>query len=223
MIIELNRINKSYKNNPHVLKNITINIKEGEKVIIVGESGAGKTSLLNVIGLIDNEFNGDYRLMGNNIKLITPKEKAKVLNKTFGFVFQEYALIEDETVYSNVKVPLLYSTIKKKDYRRKIEKVLSEVGLSEEINNKVNELSGGQRQRVAIARALVNEPQVILADEPTGSLDSNTTDQIMDIIYKYVNENKTLILITHDLYKIKRVKQRIITLQHGLIISDKME
>ncbi len=223
MIIELNSVNKSYKNNPFALKNISFNIKEGEQVIIVGESGAGKSTLLNLIGLADLEFDGEYRLMDEDIRLLNSKQKVGIRNKTFGVIFQEYALIEDETVFNNVKIPLLYSSLKKTEYKRRVQKVLSSVGLEEFLNKKVNELSGGQRQRVAIARALVNEPQIILADEPTGSLDDRITEQVMNIIYQYLNKNKILILITHDLEKIKRKNQRIIKLHQGRIVSDKIE
>ncbi len=207
MRIDLNNVLKIYNksgNKTIALRGIDLSIKDGEKIIIVGESGAGKSTLLNIIGLIDRQFSGDYLLDGKNILDFNTNEICKLLNQTFGFIFQEYALIEEETVFNNVKIPLVYSSVRKKYYRKKVEDMLKSVELNNVIDKKVNELSGGQRQRVAIARALINNPSIILADEPTGSLDKRMTKQVIDIIYSCLDESKILILVTHDLKRIMK-------------------
>jgi len=222
MYINIKNINKFYYStdrNTEALSNINLSIDNGDEIVIVGESGAGKSTLLNILGFIDSDYSGEYFIDEKNIRQLSSKEKSKLLNKTFGFIFQEYALLEDETVFENIKIPLIYSNVKRKDYKRMIEKALNLVELNELINSKVSTLSGGQRQRVAIARALVNNPKVILADEPTGSLDDRMTNQVMDIIYKYLDDTKILILVTHDLRRIKRDSQKILTLDHGKILE----
>ena len=222
MSIDLNNVLKIYNksgNKTIALRGIDLSIKDGEKIIIVGESGAGKSTLLNIIGLIDRQFSGDYLLDGKNILDFNTNEICKLLNQTFGFIFQEYALIEEETVFKNVKIPLVYSSVRKKYYRKKVEDMLKSVELNNVIDKKVNELSGGQRQRVAIARALINNPSIILADEPTGSLDKRMTKQVIDIIYSCLDESKILILVTHDLKRIQITDEKIITLEDGFIIN----
>lgn len=222
MSIDLNNVLKIYNksgNKTIALRGIDLSIKDGEKIIIVGESGAGKSTLLNIIGLIDRQFSGDYLLDGKNILDFNTNEICKLLNQTFGFIFQEYALIEEETVFNNVKIPLVYSSVRKKYYRKKVEDMLKSVELNNVIDKKVNELSGGQRQRVAIARALINNPSIILADEPTGSLDKRMTKQVIDIIYSCLDESKILILVTHDLKRIQITDEKIITLEDGFIIN----
>lgn len=197
------------------LSDICVSFQDGDQVMIIGESGSGKSTLLNTIGLLDRGYTGNYYIDGKSAKEYSHKEQALMRNKIFGYIFQEYALLESESVYDNVKVPLLYSDVKKNMYREYIEESLSQVGLSDMINKKVKYLSGGERQRVAIARALVNKPRVILADEPTGSLDSKNRKQVLDIIYNYLDATKILIFVTHDPENNRRGSQQIVKLDKG--------
>lgn len=218
MRLELQGISKSYnkKTEPlKVLEDINLTVKEGERIIITGASGAGKSTLLNILGLVDNDFEGEYLLDGKSYKKLKEKEISKLRNETFGFIFQEYALIEEDTVFDNVKIPLLYSDEKRRNYRKRVIEILERVGLQEKIDKKVCLLSGGERQRVAIARALVNNPQIILADEPTSSLDDERAKQIIDIIYNYLDETSILLLVTHDLQRLSGINEKIIRLEKG--------
>lgn len=218
MNILLENINRIYHDNDRdttALCNINLSINSGDEVVIIGESGAGKSTLLNILGLIDSNYTGNYFIDEKNVRSLKSKDKSKLLNNTFGFIFQEYALIEDDTVFNNVKIPLIYSDIKRKYYKKMIQEILSLVELENLTYAKVSTLSGGQRQRVAIARALVNKPSIILADEPTGSLDDRMTAEVMDIIYKYLDDTKISLLVTHDVKRIKRDSQKFIKLNNG--------
>jgi putative ABC transport system ATP-binding protein len=185
--------------------------------MIIGESGSGKSTLLNIIGLLDRGYEGNYIIGGKNAKEYSNRDQAVMRNKMFGYIFQEYALLESENVYDNVKVPLLYSDVKRQKFREYIEESLSQVGLKDFMKKKVKYLSGGERQRVAIARALVNKPKVILADEPTGSLDSKNRKQVLDIIYNYLDETRVLIFVTHDLENVRKGAQTIVQLKQGYL------
>lgn len=218
MKLELESINRVYEKDGYktqALSEISVSFQDGDQVMITGESGSGKSTLLNTIGLLDRGYKGNYFIAGKNARAYSNKEQALMRNKMFGYIFQEYALLESETVYDNVKVPLLYSDVSKPKYREYIEESLSQVGLSNYLRKKVRYLSGGERQRVAIARALVNKPKVILADEPTGSLDSKNRQHVLDIIYNYLDESKILIFITHDLENNRKGTQRILQLHQG--------
>lgn len=224
MGIELKNIHKTYNSKSgktEVFSETSLSVADGEQVIITGESGSGKSTLLNLIGLIDSDFQGEYVLNGKAVNQLKAKEKARLRNETFGFIFQEYALVEEDSVFDNVKIPLLYSSTRKKDYRAKVMEILTFLEMDGYMNKKVRELSGGQRQRVAIARALVNRPGIILADEPTGSLDERMTNQVMELIYDYIGDTKTLLLVTHDLGKIIREGQRVLTIQNHSLIPAK--
>lgn len=223
MKIELKHLHKVYKtkkNITEVLRDINLSICEGEEIIIVGESGAGKSTLLNLIGMIDSEYSGDYYVDGREKRQLTKKEISQYHNSAFGYIFQEYALVEDETVYKNVVIPLLYSNVKKREHRDRVKKILEQVELSREIDKKVKELSGGQRQRVAIARALVNNPSILLADEPTGSLNNRLSEQIMTIMENYLDETKILIMVTHNLDMIDPKRHRVLRLKDGVLKED---
>lgn len=222
MKIELRNINKSYvngKNQTVALTDINLTINEGDQVIIVGESGAGKSTLLNIIGLIDADFTGEYEVNGQNVTKLSKKDIRRFHNISVGLIFQEYALIEDETVFNNVKIPLLYSKVRRREFKARVQEILELVELGKVMKKKVSMLSGGERQRVAIARALVNRPDVILADEPTGSLNERLSNQVMDILYSYADETKILIIVTHELERIRRANQRIVTIDEGKVID----
>lgn len=227
MKIQLTNLSKTYQTNHQsekvqALSQISLEIHSEEIVFIIGESGAGKTTLLNLISLLDNTYEGTYLLDNQNTKNIPESEKATIRNEIFGFLFQDYALLEDDSIYENIEIPLLYSRkIKRKDRKTKIKKMIELMQLSESSAKKVKYLSGGQRQRVAIARALINDPEILILDEPTGALNKETSDKIMDYIYDYIEQyKKTLILVTHDLEKIKRNEARVIKLHAGKVISD---
>ncbi len=220
MKIDLNGITKIYKSanmQTTAVADVNLSMAEGDKIIIIGESGAGKSTLLNIIGCIERDYEGKYCLDGTEVRTLKRKKKAQIMNEVFGFVFQEYALVEDDTVYENVKIPLLYGKVRKSDYRARVKEVLEKVQLEQYIDKKVSEMSGGQRQRVAIARALVNRPSIILADEPTGALDKKTAEEVMDILYEYADEKRILVIVTHDLQRVKREGAKVIKMEHGKI------
>ncbi len=200
-VIKLKDINKKYgkgESQEHVLKDINLSINKGDMVAIMGPSGSGKTSLLNILGLMDKQSSGRYELYGEYILNKSEKELASLRNEKIGFVFQNFNLINEYNLIENVIIPLSYSKNKRSMKERAISK-LEEVGLKNYIKKKVNELSGGQKQRVAIARALVNEPEIILADEPTGALDEKNGNSIMEILKDINKKGKTVIIITHDI------------------------
>lgn len=220
-MIELNGVSKIYKDGGTVfyaLKNIDLKITDSEFVSICGRSGSGKTTLLNIIGTLDKFNSGTYYLDGNDIGKMCDREKSHLRNEKIGFVLQDFALIDYQTVLYNVMLPLLYSKIPFSKTRRKAEKMLNEVGLEKQIRKRVSQLSGGQKQRVAIARALVNDPSVILADEPTGQLDRATSVEIMQLLKEINRQGRTLIIVTHD-EKVAALADRIITISDGKIVK----
>lgn len=224
-ILELKNIYKCYgKNNSKVnaVNGIDLMVKRNEFTAIVGPSGSGKTTLFNIIGLLENETSGYYYLHNNDISNVSSKKKAEIRNQYFGFVFQNYALINKYTVYENIKLPIIYS---KKKYNKlyindKIDNIINKLGIYDKKNEIVSNLSGGQRQRVSIARALINNPEIILADEPTGALDVKTSEQIMNIFEEMHNIGKTILLITHNLEIANRCS-KIIKIEDGKIVEVK--
>ncbi len=224
MLIELQSIKKNYscgKNNPKItiLNGINLNIQEGELVAIKGASGAGKSTLLHILGCLDKPSDGRYLLNGINIGEKTSAELSKIRNKTFGFVLQHFALIEEDTVLQNVGVPLLFAKIPFSQINQISMEKLRYLGIADLADKQVSKLSGGEKQRVAIARALVNNPSILLADEPTGSLDTKNTAMIMDIFKDLNKQGKTVIIVTHEDY-IAQSCNRIITISDGKIIED---
>lgn len=224
-IIKLEKINKIYRigeNEQQVLNDVSLTVNKGELIAIMGSSGSGKSTLLNLLGLLDGKYNGKYILDNMEISELTNKEIARMRNKKLGFVFQNFNLIKELSARENVKMSLIFSNIyiKKKMSRKEMDtkacKVLEKVGLKEHINKKPGQLSGGQQQRVAIARALVNDPDIILADEPTGALDSKTGSEIMKLFLQLKNFGKTVIIVTHD-KKIADLCQRVIYINDGVI------
>ncbi len=222
-VIELTKVNKVYDMGAEVqvqaLKDIDLVIKRGEYVAIMGPSGSGKTTLMNILGCLDTPTSGKYLFDGVDVSDMDDNELAKIRNKGIGFVFQTFNLIPRSDALHNVELPLIYSGIPASDRKEKARKTLEMVGLAERVHHKPNELSGGQRQRVAIARALINDPSIILADEPTGNLDSKTGDEIMLFLEDLHKKENTIILVTHEEY-IAEHARRIIRIKDGMIESD---
>jgi putative ABC transport system ATP-binding protein len=202
----------------NALSNVSFEIGAGEMIAVMGPSGSGKTTLLNIIGLIDSATSGEYFIDGESVAEYSPQKLSKLRNAMFGFVLQDFALIERYSVTQNIRVPLVYSDTPKSDWKRKIAAALNHVGISEKAKSLPSELSGGQRQRVAIARALINEANFILADEPTGALDTATGDGIMDIFSKIKEAGKSIIIVTHDLHIAEKC-DRIMNLHDGKLIG----
>lgn len=217
-MIRLDNISKTFRDGDtqvQALKNISFEVNKGELVAIIGKSGSGKSTLLNILGLLDKQTDGDYYIDGKKVSSIPEREKAKLRNSHIGFVMHDFALVEKYTVKQNINIPLIY-TDKPINKEKAINDVLKSVGLSDKTNTPAYKLSGGQKQRVAIARAVVNEPQIILADEPTGALDSMTADEIMQIFERLNISGKTVIIVTHDKDIAARCK-RVIELSDGEI------
>ena len=221
-MLKVKNITKIYKTEgfeQKALNKVSINFRKNEFVSILGPSGSGKTTLLNIIGGLDNYNSGDLIINNISTKKFTDRDWDSYRNHRVGFVFQNYNLISHQTVLKNVELALTLSGISKIERRNKSIKVLKEVGLKEHMNKRPNQLSGGQMQRVAIARALVNNPEIILADEPTGALDSDTSIQIMKILKK-ISQDKLVIMVTHNPELAKEYSSRIINIKDGKIISD---
>lgn len=220
MLIKMKGVNKFYKGKKtsfQALKDIDLEIEQGEIVAIIGKSGAGKSTLLHVIGCLD-DFEGSYLLDGEEISAKSDSEVSKLRNKKFGFVMQDFALLSDVSVYNNISIPLLISNERSKDIKVIIDKVALKVGIHDQLKKKVNELSGGQKQRVAIARALVNSPSVILADEPTGALDTATSKEIMNLLKDLNEQGLTIIIVTHDPL-VTEYCRREISIEDGVIVN----
>jgi putative ABC transport system ATP-binding protein len=221
-IIVINQISRMYKMGDEIiqaLKSVTLDIYKNEYVALMGPSGSGKSTLMNVLGCLDSPSSGSYVLNGIDVSLMSDGELAEVRNKQIGFVFQTFNLLPRLSALDNVALPLVYAGDSKKQRNEKAADALHKVGLSDRMEHKPNELSGGQRQRVAIARALVNNPAIILADEPTGNLDTKTSVEIMGIFEKIHNSGNTVILVTHE-PDIADHAHRIIRLRDGLVESD---
>ena len=221
-MIEIKDLHKSYKmgaNSLHVLKGLNFNIEEGELVAIMGSSGSGKSTLLNILGMLDELDEGSYTLDGVPIKNLNETKAAKYRNKFLGFVFQSFNLINYKSAMENVALPLYYQKVPRKEREEKALKYLAQVGLREWADHLPNELSGGQKQRVAIARAMAAEPKVLLADEPTGALDSTTSYEVMDLIQKINDNGNTILVVTHE-EDIAKMCKRIVHLKDGVIVED---
>lgn len=221
-VIKLEKIVKNYKVGTQIvraLRSVSLTINRGEYVAIMGASGSGKSTLMNVIGCLDTPTSGTYILSNSDVSHLSDDELAEIRNKEIGFVFQTFNLLPRNTALENVMLPLVYAGIKKQERIMKAEKILAEVGLSDRVEHKPNELSGGQRQRVAVARALVNNPSILLADEPTGNLDSKISEEIMQLFAEIHRKGNTLIVVTHE-ESIALHAHRIIRLKDGEIESD---
>ena len=222
-IVELKNINKFYKvgkEKAHILKSINLNIKKGEFVMIMGKSGSGKTTLLNILGFLDKFDEGEYIFNNQDVTRLNESERSNFRNLNIGFIFQQFNLINTLNIYQNVELPMIYNNkYSKQEKRERIENNLSIVGLLDKIKQKPVQLSGGQQQRVAIARALVNDPEIIFADEPTGSLDSDTGIEIMELLKELNKQGKTIIMVTHD-EDLTKYASKVIKLKDGLIMEE---
>lgn len=221
-MIEIKDLHKSYKmgsNSLHVLKGINFSVAEGELVSIMGSSGSGKSTLLNILGMLDEADSGSYTLDGVPIKNLNEKIAARYRNKFLGFIFQSFNLISYKNALDNVALPLYYQGIKRGERMDKAMSYLEKVGLADWAGHLPNELSGGQKQRVAIARALASDPKVLLADEPTGALDSKTSHDVMNLIQEINDEGRTILVVTHE-QDIAAMTKRIVNLKDGRIIQD---
>jgi putative ABC transport system ATP-binding protein len=205
----------------HALRGVSLRIDRNEYVAIMGPSGSGKSTLMNMIGCLDTPTSGSYLLEGHSVREMSDRQLAEVRNKRIGFVFQTFNLLPRATVLANVELPLVYGGVGKAERRKRAAEAIALVGLSDRINHQPNELSGGQRQRVAVARALVTNPSIILADEPTGNLDSATGEEIMGIVDELHARGQTVILVTHEDH-IAAHARRVIRLRDGLIESDEL-
>jgi len=203
----------------HALKSVSLNINKGEFVALMGPSGSGKSTLMNILGCLDTPSKGDYILNGINVSQMSDNELAEVRNKEIGFVFQTFNLLPRSTSLDNVALPLIYAGASKKERDARASQALENVGLGNRITHKPNELSGGQRQRVAVARALINNPSIILADEPTGNLDTKTSIEIMGLLEEIHSKGNTIILVTHE-EDIAQHAHRIVRMRDGLIEKD---
>ncbi|MBF0780958.1 MULTISPECIES: ABC transporter ATP-binding protein [unclassified Granulicatella] len=197
-LITLDNIQKEYENSGVILDNLSLEIKKGEFLAIVGKSGSGKSSLLNIIGLLDTHFQGQYVLNGQKIETLSKSQREKLRIETFGYIFQQYHLVSEYTVMENVELPLAYQNEKKASRRKKVVALLNDLGLADKLHQYPFQLSGGEQQRVAIARAIISQPSIILADEPTGSLDEKTGDMIMSVLETLHKSGATICLVTHD-------------------------
>ncbi|HFI0038844.1 TPA: ABC transporter ATP-binding protein [Streptococcus suis] len=221
-LIRLTNINKSYKNGDQelrVLKDIDLEVEEGEFLAIMGPSGSGKSTLMNIIGLLDRSTTGNYWLEGEEVSQLSEKKLASVRNDQIGFVFQQFFLLSKLNALQNVELPLIYAGVPANQRKKLAKRYLEKVELAERMTHLPSELSGGQKQRVAIARALVNTPAIILADEPTGALDTKTGEQIMQLLTELNNEGKTIIMVTHE-PEIAAYAKRKIVLRDGIITED---
>ncbi len=222
-IITIENIKKIYKigtQEVRALVDVSLRIDANEYVAIMGPSGSGKSTLMNMLGCLDTPSGGRYEFKGNNVSQMSDNELAEIRNKEIGFVFQTFNLLSRSNSLHNVELPLIYAGVPKHERRERATQALTSVGLGDRIHHKPNELSGGQRQRVAIARALATNPAIILADEPTGNLDSRTGEEIMALFHEIHGRGNTIILVTHE-DDIARHAQRIIRLKDGLVESDK--
>ena len=223
-IIETNQISKTYRmgeEEVRALKSISIQIQRGEYVAFMGPSGSGKSTLMNIVGCLDTPTAGTYHLNDNDVSDLSESELATIRNKEIGFVFQTFNLLPRYSSLDNVALPLIYAGVSRADREERALKVLESVGLGDRAGHKPNELSGGQRQRVAIARALINNPSIILADEPTGNLDSKTSYDVMELFQDLHDQGNTIIMVTHE-DDIAHYAHRIVRLKDGLVETDEI-
>lgn len=220
-LIELRKLSKVYsmgKNEVHALNDVSLDVEEGEFLAIVGRSGSGKSTLMNIIGCLDTPSSGKYMLGGEDVSGLSEKRLTQIRNREIGFIFQSFNLIGSQNALENVELPLLYRGVERSERRRLAEEALCEVGLAGRITHRPSQMSGGQQQRVAIARAIAAKPPIILADEPTGNLDSKSGSEVMRILHSLSDAGRTIVLITHD-DKIAQSANRVVRLSDGCLES----
>ena len=223
-LIRLSHISKVYQmggEKIHALRDVSLEIQRGEYLAIMGPSGSGKSTLMNILGCLDSPSGGEFELNGTNVSEMDDNDLADVRNREIGFVFQSFNLLARSDALRNVELPLIYGGVPAEERRERAEDALKQVGLSDRSHHRPNELSGGQRQRVAVARALITRPSIILADEPTGNLDSRTGDEILALFRDLSSKGNTLIVVTHE-EEVARHARRIIRIRDGLIASDEV-
>jgi putative ABC transport system ATP-binding protein len=223
-MIQLRDLYKIYRNGNQeirALNGVSLEIAEGEFVAIMGTSGSGKSTMMNIIGCLDRPSEGEYKLDGTEISHYDEEALARVRNRKLGFVFQSFNLLARTSAVANVELPLIYAGVKPADRRKRATEALKKVGLGERLDHKPNELSGGQQQRVSIARAIVNEPRLLLADEPTGALDSRTTEEIMELFLDLNAAGMTVVMVTHE-PDVAAYAKRIVRFRDGRILSDEL-
>ena len=222
-MITLEKLTKVYRTDDietAALNEVSFQIKKGEFVSIMGPSGCGKSTLLNLLGMLDKPESGSYQFNGQEIATLKEKDRAKIRKKHIGFVFQNFNLIDELSVFENVELPLIYNNISEKDRKIQVDKILERIGIAHRANHYPQQLSGGQQQRVAVARALVNRPDLILADEPTGNLDSSNGNEVMELMCELNEAGTTIIMVTHSAHDAS-YSSRIINLLDGQVISEK--
>ena len=222
-VIELADARKTYRSGEiefEALRGIDLSVNEGEYVAIVGPSGSGKSTLMNVLGCLDVLTSGSYRLGGEDVESLSEVALARVRNRQIGFVFQQFHLLPSLTALRNVELPMVYGQVDKSERRERATVALERVGLGDRLNNRPGELSGGQQQRVAVARALAGDPTMILADEPTGNLDSASTEEVLGLFDELHEAGRTIVLITHE-HEVARRARRMVTVRDGAIVSDR--
>lgn len=218
-MIRLKNINKFYilgEEKFHALKNINLEVEKGEFLAIMGPSGSGKSTMIKILGLLDREYDGDFLLDGENVKNLSDDKLSNLRNQKIGYVFQDFNLIKRLTIKENIELPMLYAGKSQRESTSRVKELLKKINLLEKIDKYPSQLSGGQQQRISIVRSLVNNPGIIIADEPTGALDSKTSEQIMDVFQELNNEGITIILITHDINVAKKAK-RIVRIFDGIL------
>jgi len=220
-IENLSKVFRTEEVETNALSGISMEVNQGEFVTIMGASGCGKSTLLNIVGLLDNASGGSYKLTGKEINGLSESEKSKIRKENIGFVFQNFNLIDELSVYDNIELPLIYNNVPSAERKKKVEAIAERLSISHRLKHYPQQLSGGQQQRAAVARALVNDPKIILADEPTGNLDSKNGNEVMELLTDLHAQGATILMVTHSDYDAS-FSQRTILMKDGLILSEKL-
>ena len=219
-IKNLSKIFRTEEVETKALNDVSITINQGEFVTIMGASGSGKSTLLNIVGLLDNASSGNYELLNQEMIGLKEQEKSKVRKRNIGFIFQNFNLIDELSVYDNIELPLIYNNVSSSERKKKVETIAERLGISHRLKHYPQQLSGGQQQRVAVARALINDPKIILADEPTGNLDSKNGNEVMELLTDLHAQGSTILMVTHSDYDAS-FSQRTIFMKDGMVLSEK--
>lgn len=220
-IQNLSKVFRTEEVETKALNEISLEVKQGEFVTIMGASGCGKSTLLNIIGLLDDVSSGSYQLLGNEIRGLKESEKSKIRKQNIGFVFQNFNLIDELSVYDNIELPLIYNNVSASERKKKVEAMAERLAISHRLRHFPQQLSGGQQQRVAVARALINDPKIILADEPTGNLDSKNGNEVMELLTDLHANGATILMVTHSDYDAS-FSQKTILMKDGIVLSEKL-